>query len=43
MLVVLVAFLTGLRDGGHSRPLRPMSLIVVCTVVAAAYLGQRVI
>lgn len=43
VLVVLTAFLTGLRDGGRSRPLRPLPLVVVSALVAAAYLGQRVI
>lgn len=41
--VIVVTFVAGLRRDGRTTPMRRGRFVVVCTLVAAAYLGQRVI
>jgi len=43
LIVLCVAFVSGLRSSGRQLPLRPIPLVLICTVVALAYLSRRVI
>jgi hypothetical protein len=44
LFVLCVAFISGLRGAKHREvPARPVTLVLICTVVAVAYLSQRVI
>ena len=43
ILVVVVAFVSGLRSSGRPLPMRTIPLVLVCTAVALAYLSRRVI
>jgi hypothetical protein len=44
LFVLCVAFISGLRGAKQPElPARPVTLALMCTVVALAYLSQRVI
>jgi len=43
LIVLCAAFVSGLRSSDRQLPLRTLPLVLICMVVALAYLSRKVI